>query len=744
MITPPPQLQRLVSRLQGNGIARAVVTGAAGFIGSTLSDALLEQGTHVVGIDSFTPYYAPTAKHANLAAAAKHRNFELLAGDLNELDLEEVLRPGDVVFHMAGQPGVRASWGSGFFDYTRLNIDATQRVLEAARRSEVARVVLASSSSVYGDAPLPMSEDGPVVPVSPYGLTKLAAEQLALVYWKNFGLEVVPLRFFTVYGPRQRPDMAFNLFLDALLEQRPLTVYGDGSQVRDFTFVDDVVRASLAAATRARPGQPVNVGGGSPVSVRQAIAILEELLGRRAQLEFEPAPPGDARNTQADYSRLSLLGVRPRVGIEEGLRRQVEWRLQTVESSSVRTKVGRGSSQRPLCVLYSHDTYGLGHLRRNSALAHALLKREPGARVVLITGSPVAGRWPMPAGVEVIKLPPVVKQAAESYTPLDSRSLAGLLAERAGIISSALLRLRPHAFLVDHAPLGLKGELRLALDMARAQLPETRRLLGLRDILDDPAEVRKLWQDQGTLGWIESSYDGVLVYGSRELFDVGEAYGFGPQLAARTRYTGYIAKDRGMEPELEFPVGVDEWLSGDLRILVTGGGGGDAGLLFSAFLEAWPSINAALPVRALLVTGPLMDEETMCALEEGASRLAGVDLIRSSNAMLSLVDATDVVVSMGGYNSVVEAVTARKRLVICPRVWPRREQLIRAEAFSRLGLARSVRVEEAGAGGLAKAVRAAIERPLPPAKAWAKVDLGGGDRVTEELVELVGALQRAG
>lgn len=746
MIAPPIHVQRFASPPHRSGQARAVVTGAAGFIGSHLSEALLAQGMRVIGIDCFTPYYSPAAKRANLAGAAAHPEFKLLAGDLTELDLAEVLRPGDVVFHLAGQPGVRASWGAGFGDYTRHNIDATHRLLEAARERAVARIIFASCSSVYGDAPLPMAEDGPLLPASPHGLSKLAAEQLALIYWRTFRLEVVPLRFFTVYGPRQRPDMAFNLFIDALLERRPLTVYGDGTQLRDFIFVDDAVQALLAAAARATPGQPVNVGGGSPVSVRDAIDILEELLGRRAKLEFKPPPAGGARSTLADHSRLQALGAAPRVGIEDGLRRQVEWRQQAVEPTRPRAKSwARRATGRRVSLLYSHDTYGLGHLRRNTALAHALLRRAPEARVVLISGSPVAHRWPLPAGVEIIQLPPVVKVAAESYCPIDSRSMAGLLAERAGIIASALLQLRPQAFLVDHAPLGLKGELRLALDIVREQLSETWMLLGLRDVLDDPSEVREVWEDQGTLGWIERCYDRVLVYGSRELFDVAKEYGFGPGLAARTSYTGYVAKEPGLEPEIDARVaGVPEWLGNNRRLLVTGGGGGDAGLLLSTFIAAWPEIRARLPASALLVSGPLMDEETTCALEEAVARTAGVRLIRSSGSMLSLVRAADLIVSMGGYNSVIEAVTARKRLIICPRVWPRLEQLIRAEAFAGLGLARCVRLEEAGADGLAQAALEAMAESPPAAPAWNRVDLKGGERVAAELVQRLNVLGEAG
>src|SRR3982074_3226138 len=241
-------------------LARAVITGVAGFIGSHLADALLLQRRQVLGIDAFTPYYSPATKRANITGAIRHRNFELVPGDLNELDLEEVFRPGDVVFHLAGQPGIRGSWGPGFAEYSRHNIEATQRLLEAAVRRSVGTVVFASSSSVYGNAPLPMEEDGPLLPVSPYGVTKRTAEELCLIYWRQFGLRVVPLRFFSVYGPRQRPDMAFNIFIKAALAGSPVTVYGEGTQRRAFTYVADVVRVMVAAADTAETGKPWNVG----------------------------------------------------------------------------------------------------------------------------------------------------------------------------------------------------------------------------------------------------------------------------------------------------------------------------------------------------------------------------------------------------------------------------------------------------------------------------------------------------
>src|SRR2546425_5434162 len=723
---------------------RAVVTGAAGFIGSHLVEALLECGHEVVGIDAFSSTYPAALKRSNIAAASAHPRFDLLPADLNELDLEEVLRPGDVIFHLGGQPGVRASWGKDFADYTRANVDATQRLLEAARARQAARVVFASSSSVYGDAPLPMREDGPLHPVSPYGVTKLTAELLGLVYWKAFGLPVVPLRFFSVYGPRQRPDMAFNRFIEAIAQGAPIVVFVDGSQRRDFTYVGDVVTALLAAAAHGEPGEPINVGGGSTVTVAQTIAIIERLVGRKALIERRPAPAGDARDTQAATDRLRALGAIPRVGIEDGLAQQVDWQLRSMprQVSSAIVVGGEathraGRSSAPRILLYSHDTYGLGHLRRNTTIAHGLLQRTPDLEVTLLTGSPVADQWPFPDRVSVVRLPPVTKVGPEEYQPVAPRSMSAVRAERAGIIASTLLRLRPDVFLVDHAPLGMKGELVLALQMAREKLPSTRVVLGLRDILDASEVVRTAWEAQGLYATIENSYDQVLVYGSRELFDVAHEYGFPESLVRRTRFTGYIAKDRGLEPAVR---GREAWSrarrAGDRRILLMAGGGGDAAPMLLAALDAWESLHHLLFGEAVVVIGPLMSPTDRAAVERRAHGVSNVQVIGSSTTVLSLVAAADLVVSMGGYNSVVEAITARKPLVICPRAAPRREQLMRAEIMAGLGLARVARLDGDGdaAARIADAMIAALKAGPPSTPAWRTIDLTGAERVADFLL----------
>jgi UDP-glucose 4-epimerase len=304
----------------------ALVTGAAGFIGSHLSERLLADGLTVTGVDCFTDYYDPALKRRNLSALSGNPRFRLLELDLGADDLS-TLPAVQVVFHQAAQAGVRASWGRQFGSYAHHNVLATQRLLERYRGEPLERFVYASSSSVYGDAErFPTDESMLPRPFSPYGVTKLAGEHLTLLYGRNFDLPVAALRYFTVYGPRQRPDMAFHRFCRALITGEPIAVYGDGRQSRDFTFIADAIEANVRAWKRSAPQGVYNVGGGSQVEVLQAIGILESALGARAELRFEPRPPGDPLRTRADAARLSAdLDYAPRVGIEEGLAEQARW-----------------------------------------------------------------------------------------------------------------------------------------------------------------------------------------------------------------------------------------------------------------------------------------------------------------------------------------------------------------------------------------------------------------------------------
>ena len=305
---------------------KAVITGVAGFIGSHLAETLLAEGHEVTGVDAFVDYYPRAVKEGNLQAARSHRCFRLVEGRLQDLVLAEVLDGADVVFHLAAQAGVRASWGRDFAVYTEHNVLATQRLLEAAVTARTPRVVYASSSSVYGDSPtLPLREDAVCRPVSPYGVTKLAAEHLAHLYQRNHGLAVVSLRYFTVYGPRQRPDMAFHRFLRAARDGEAVHVYGDGEQTRDFTYVDDVVAATRAAAL-GRGSGVYNIGGGERVSLNQVLLAMETVTGRRLVIVREEAQKGDMRDTFADTTAAGRdLGFRSRVALAEGLAREWRW-----------------------------------------------------------------------------------------------------------------------------------------------------------------------------------------------------------------------------------------------------------------------------------------------------------------------------------------------------------------------------------------------------------------------------------
>ena len=310
---------------------KCLITGAAGFIGSSLSDRLLEAGHEVVGVDCFTDYYDPQIKRANLRNALTSPSFRLIEGDLNDLELKGVLDGVDWVFHQAAQAGVRMSWGACFDIYARNNILATQKLLEAAKGSGIRRLVNASSSSVYGDSrELPLRESARPQPVSPYGVTKLAAEHLCYLYYANYGVPTVSLRYFTVYGPRQRPDMAFNKFIKSALSGDEIVVYGDGEQTRDFTYIADAVTANIQAAeSEGAVGRVFNVGGGSRISVNAVLDILKELTGD-LKVRHEEDQKGDVRHTMSDTaSAREILGYSPEMGIREGLQREVEWMRRT-------------------------------------------------------------------------------------------------------------------------------------------------------------------------------------------------------------------------------------------------------------------------------------------------------------------------------------------------------------------------------------------------------------------------------
>ena len=306
---------------------RALVTGSAGFIGSTLTDRLLAQGADVVGIDCFTDYYPRVLKERNLTAARQSDRFTFVDGDLLNADLDALLDGVTHIFHLAAQAGVRKSWGRDFNVYVSNNIAAPQRLLEACAGRPLERFVYASTSSVYGDeAAIPMREDQRLQPLSPYGVSKLAAEHLGHLYYVNHGVPFVALRYFTVYGPRQRPDMGFHRFLSAAIDGRPLVRFGDGEQTRDFTFVADAVTATVAAGTTGVPGRVYNIGGGSRVSVNHVFEIIGALMGHPVAIDQQPPQKGDMRDTYADTSRAAAdLGFAPSITLEQGLAEEYAW-----------------------------------------------------------------------------------------------------------------------------------------------------------------------------------------------------------------------------------------------------------------------------------------------------------------------------------------------------------------------------------------------------------------------------------
>ena len=306
---------------------RALITGAAGFIGSHLTKSLLDGGAQVTGLDCFTDYYAREIKESNLAVNAGRQGFRFIEGSVQHTDLPALLEGKTHVFHLAAQAGVRKSWGRDFRIYTDNNVDASQRLLEACVGRPLERFVYASSSSVYGDnVSIPMREDALPQPVSPYGVTKLAAEQLCHLYVVNHGVPATSVRYFTVYGPRQRPDMGFHRFFLAAMRNESVTVFGDGRQTRDFTFVADAVAATVNASTLGKPGAVYNIGGGSRVELLDVFELISRITGRPLRLNTIEPQAGDMRDTYADTACAQTdLGFAPVVTLEQGLRAQFQW-----------------------------------------------------------------------------------------------------------------------------------------------------------------------------------------------------------------------------------------------------------------------------------------------------------------------------------------------------------------------------------------------------------------------------------
>lgn len=306
---------------------KILVTGVAGFIGSHLAERLIKEGHKVVGVDCFTDYYPRAIKESNIKKLRSDSSFDFHDADILEINLDTVLQNIDVVYHEAAQAGVRASWGASFKIYTENNVRATQRLLEAAKTARLKKFIYASSSSVYGDAEsYPTHEEMKPMPISPYGVTKLAAEHLCYLYYKNFGIPTVSLRYFTVYGPRQRPDMAFHKFIKAILNDEEIPVFGDGNQTRDFTYIDDIIDANISAMNAEATGEVFNIGGGSRITVNDTIAIIERVCEKNAKKKYIEKQKGDVIHTAADISKAEkFLDYAPKYDIEKGIANEVAW-----------------------------------------------------------------------------------------------------------------------------------------------------------------------------------------------------------------------------------------------------------------------------------------------------------------------------------------------------------------------------------------------------------------------------------
>ena len=306
-----------------------IVTGVAGFIGSHLAETLLQQGENVIGVDQLNNYYDPQLKQGNLVYLKQYDSFQFIKADIQTLDWQELLTSVDVVYHQAAQAGVRASWGEGFGSYTERNINATQVILEAAKQvKSLQRIVYASSSSIYGNAvTMPTPETLCPQPVSPYGITKLAGERLCWLYQQNFDVPITALRYFTVYGPRQRPDMAFHKFFKAAIAREAINIFGDGQQTRDYTFVKDIVAANLAASKiPAAVGEVFNIGGGSRVTLIELLDMMEKVMGQPIKRNNLDNAVGDARHTSADITKAQkILSYVPQVSLSEGLTQEWHW-----------------------------------------------------------------------------------------------------------------------------------------------------------------------------------------------------------------------------------------------------------------------------------------------------------------------------------------------------------------------------------------------------------------------------------
>jgi len=390
-------------------------------------------------------------------------------------------------------------------------------------------------------------------------------------------------------------------------------------------------------------------------------------------------------------------------------------------------------------LLYSHDTFGLGHLRRNLAIAGKLLEGSGRFSVCLLTGSPVIGEWTLPPGLRVQPLPPVVKTGAECYASRAPGQHFGLVkGYREALILKTVMRQRPDVFLVDHAPAGMNGELLSTLAWIRRELPHTRTIIGLRDILDSPETVQKLWREQEIYALLEQAYDDIFVYGSRSLFDIAQGYGMSGALAGRVRYCGHVVAaraGRGHEGASESsPCWEAQRPQGRPVVLVTAGGGGDGFFLMDAYLQALEQLPPS-SVYSVLVTGPLMSAQESARLGRRVEQRSDVQLLECTTDLVPSLRAADLVVSMAGYNTSAELLALRKRTILVPRAAPRAEQRMRASLLARLGAVWSIEPAADLAQKLAALIPAALASPLRSPGAHAPIDLNGAERVAQYLLE---------
>jgi nucleoside-diphosphate-sugar epimerase len=317
----------------------AIVTGAAGFIGSHLSEKLLENGFKVIGIDCFTDYYSKEIKKNNMISFQNNKNFKLIENDLMKIDLTSIIKESEFLFHEAGQPGVRASWGEQFDTYVKDNILVTQKILESAKEVKtLEKIVMASSSSIYGEQEGIMIENKTIPsPISPYGVTKLASENLGLTYALNYDLPITSLRYFTVYGPRQRPDMAFTKFIKANLSGDKISIFGDGNQIRDFTFISDIIDANLKCMESDIHGNVLNIGGGKTYSIIEVLKKIENITGEKNKISFTGKQKGDVKRTEANIENaIRTIHYSPKITLNDGLEKQILWIKDILEKNELR------------------------------------------------------------------------------------------------------------------------------------------------------------------------------------------------------------------------------------------------------------------------------------------------------------------------------------------------------------------------------------------------------------------------